>query len=705
MDPPAKKHRTAFRITDSPWVERACLGVASAVLVAFRLHAFDLPLENDECNYAYIGARLLAGDGLYVDVWDHQPPGVFVLFAGVIALFGDAPYVLRWMTTLFSLVSMGLVFAILRRVSSRGAAICGAMLFAMVSSDPGTAGEGCNREIYMTTLILAAWYFALRSVSHGFSRGEHDSAGNPRTPPLRRWGTGPHWAVFVAGCALALASSLKTIVAVHWLFLAIWIAYQSRDRGRHAYARVSVPRLSGEDMATQAWTMPPDVSQDGTDSIATQAWAMPLAGRVRAAATPLLLFAAGPLLLWLGVSAYFSATGRLDEFVDATFLFNLSYSGSSEGFLVRFGRFFAPPRHPFIFDSALPLWIGAIGATVWLSFEGFVRRRPGAPAVALLVLASYVAACLPARFWPHYYYLLIAPAVIAVSMAVGLLVTWIAGAAADGSRDWRHWLLTAGVSLLLFAVFPAAVLATEYDHYLRQPLFGITVQRYNSRDFWGRAQGENVRSVTDTGDEIFVFGNDAEIYYYSGRRCASRFTMITGLQSGYAGAEKRRKVLMAELEERPPRLIVVLFDEQPFEEWKTFLSEHYGEPIGWDYHDRTGQPIMFVLTRRDRPVEKKVNWDWDRSEVGGWFLGEKRPSPPSGRSGVAEPADRTPLAALRPTRQGGTGGPRRDSPSAGIIGCIARPGCGKSIYRTRQGSRARMTRGRVVGGTGRTIGG
>jgi len=275
-----------------PWV---CLALAAVVLILFRLHAFDLPLETDECNYAYIGGRLLEGERLYTDLWDHQPFGVFVLFAGVIGLFGDAPEVFRWMSTAFSLASLVLIFAILRRLSGTGAALSGAILFAMASSDPGTAGEGCNREIYMNALILAAWYFVLRRA------------------------VAPSWGVFWAGCALALASSLKTIVAVHWLFLAVWIA-------------VCAWRNAGSNR------------------------------RMQSAATSLALLIAGPLVLWGSAAAYFGATGRLNEFVDAVFLFNLSYSGGSEGFLMRFLRFFAPPMHPFIFDSALPLWIGAVGA-------------------------------------------------------------------------------------------------------------------------------------------------------------------------------------------------------------------------------------------------------------------------------------------------------------------------------------------------------
>jgi hypothetical protein len=533
------------------WVAWIGLAVACLTLVAFRLHAFDLPLENDECNYAYIGGRLLAGDRLYVDVWDHQPFGVFALFAGVIAVFGDAPEVFRCMTTVFSLASLSLIFLILRRLATTSAAISGAILFAIVSSDPGTAGEGCNREIYMNTLILAAWYLALR-------------------------GGGKNGAWLAAsGVALALASMIKTVVAVHWLFLAAWVF-------------------------AAAWCGA-DANRRGRSVL----WAM-------------IWFAAGPLVLWLAAFAYFAVTDRWTEFIDAVFLFNLSYSGGSESFFARFAGFFQPHGHPFKFDSALPLWIGGIGASVWLIVHTIIRKRSSTSLLVLLVAASFVAVCLPARFWPHYYYLLIPALVIAVSLAMGQLAEWL------DNITGRHQTAAQILTTALLAALPVAVFVTEYQEYLSQPLFGITVSRYNSRDFWGRAHGENVRRITDPDDEIFVFGNDAEIYYYSKRRCASRFTMITGLQTGYSGVDRRRKTLIAELEERLPRLILVLFDERhPWDEWRAFLQEHYGQPIGWDFHDRTGEPIMFVLARPDQPVEP-IDWNWDRSEVGGWFPGDRR---------------------------------------------------------------------------------
>ena len=543
------------------WLEWVCLSIACAVLVLFRLHAFEVPLEADEGNYAYIGGRLLAGDRLYVDVWDHQPFGVFVLFAGVIHFFGNAPEVFRWMAIGFSLASLLLIFAILRRIGGCAPALLGAFLFAIASSDPGTAGEGCNREIYMNTLILAAWYLVLRG------------------PGGRAWGT------FGAGVALALASALKPIVAVHWVLLGVWIVLWA------------------------VWNREEGDAPHGLKPAIGRRW--------RGALLPLAVFTAGPLILWGATFAYFAWTGRFHEFIDAVFLANLSYSETSEGFAVRFLRFFNPQRFPFLFDSAMPLWIGGFASFVGLLVRAFVSPRPHTLAVILLLLSSYLAACLPARFWPHYYYLLIPPLTIIVCLGVQGVIDHL-----------RRTVIRAGPlrkvgTLILLLILPIILLTTEVRHYWAQPPFGITVHRYNSRDFWGQAQGRNVRRVTDPNDTIFVFGNDASIYYYAQRRCASRYTMITGLSSGMDGAERRRAILLSELRKHPPRVILVLFDEEPFDDWKAFLDEYYGEPVGWDFHDRTGAPILFVLARTDDPIEP-IDWNWDRKSVGGWFPGTKR---------------------------------------------------------------------------------
>ena len=568
-----RKHRPV-------WIAGVLLAT-SIVLIAFRLHAFNLPLETDEANYAYIGGRLLASDRLYVDVWDHQPPGVFALFAVVIATFGDAPEVFRWLASAFALGTLFLIYLIVRHVAGVRWGLFAATLFAVLSSDPGTAGEGCNREIYMNTLLLAGWYAALRT--------REDQTRSRATAWL-----------LASGSAFAAASFLKTIVATHWFAVAGWLAWQEfRSAGNS--------RRQG-----------------------------------RRPAPIVALFAVPPAALWIATLVYFGLTDRLALFTDAVFGFNLAYSQGNGSFWTRFVTFFTPGDkpylQPFIFDSAFPLWITALLAVPTLltvmvfssrvpsdpsrvgDSTATVRERPtrnsgatgpssAAPAL-LMLLASYLATCLPAQFWPHYYYLLLPPAIIVTTMALNRLCNFLPGA-----RNQRIAAIVAATALTI------ALLSSQYRHYLSQPPFGITVIRYNGRDFWGRAQGENVRSVTEPDDEIFVYGADAAIYYYAQRTCASRYTMLTGLRSGYAGHAQRRATMLREIAERRPRLILVVLGEESFPEWSQFLPTHY-DAVGWDFRDRPPHdPILMILCDRERPIAE-IDWNWDRTSVGGWNLGD-----------------------------------------------------------------------------------
>lgn len=487
-----------------------------------------------------------------------------MLFAGVIAVFGDAPTVFRWMGVVSSVTSLFLIYGFLRRISSGPAALLGVILFSVVSSDPGTGGEGVNREVFMNTLVLAAWWLATlwRRPGTGLASFASQDSDETETNGGRDSQARRNLAIAGAGLSLGLASLLKTNVAVYWFLLAAWIVLcaSRRNSGRHAATTLST----------------------------------------------LAAFSIGPALLWASTFVYFAATGRLQDMVDAVFLVNLDYADTKGAFLSRFAMFFTPPRFPHVFDSAFPLWLGAGTALAWLLITSIVRRNSARLLVLVLATAAYLAVCLPGRFWPHYYFLLIPPAVIAAATCLGSIIGAISSITARR-----------GLSPLRFVipvVFVAAVMTTEYRHYLSINGIEITKARYNTRDFWGRAQGRSVARVTSPEDSVFVYGNDAAIYYYSGRKCASRYTMITGLHPQMRGFEERRRRLMEDLRAARPRLILVVFDQEPFEDWKAFLNAEYGQPVGWDFHDETGKPIMFVLARKDAPVES-IEWNWDRAEA------------------------------------------------------------------------------------------
>ena len=503
------------RALDSPkpGLARADLVVLTAaalILVGFRLHAYPAPLESDECNYAYFAQRLLDGDRLYVDVWDHQPPGIFALLMLPTAVMGSSPTVYRTLALLLALVTMAGIFAVARQWFGRPAAWAAALLFAVASSDPGIAGEGCNREIHMNVLLVAAVWALTRR----------------RPTPVRY--------ILAAGLMIGLASTIKTIVALHWLAL-----------------------------------LPAVVMTCAPDGL----------GKRRRLLRSVGAFAAGPAAVWLVAFAYFAISGRAGEFVDAVFTQNLIYSG--EG--VRWARrpvAFLLAGDGFrvsVFGTAFGLWLA--GAFGLIAFPWRADRIRSAT-LAGWAIGSYLAVCAPGQFWSHYYMLMLAPAVLSAAALVHLIETY------------HRKLSFAATGVLLFAL-----LATEVPGYLMVEPDRIAHDRYRDRMNWARDQARTVAEVTDPEDTIYVWSIDAGFYYYSGRRCASRFTMNRALLGESKPACARRRTLAVDLARNRPRLILIPFGRHPpCAELLDFIQEHRYISVG-----RTER--MEILCDPERPIE------------------------------------------------------------------------------------------------------
>jgi hypothetical protein len=312
--------------------------------------------------------------------------------------------------------------------------------------------------------------------------------------------------------------------------------------------------------------------------------------------------------LWGGSIAYFAATDRLNEFVEAVFRVNVGYADASESFFWRFVEFFSPRRSPFVFDTAIWLWLAGLGGFMWMLIDALRARSVRQTGELLLLAANYLAICLPGQFWPHYYYLMIPSLCITVSIALDRVAESVQAGLKRWSPNCPATFWGMAIRFAASAAMIGLLFVSQYDAYLGQPLPQITARRYRGLDFWARDQAENVRRVTEPEDSIFVYSDDASIYYYARRKGASRYTMMTALHPRIPGSEQRRRTLLEDLRRQRPR--VILFrSRDSFDELTAFLAENYVE-AGFDLsEDPPHRPVMGVLCDRRRPIAL-IDWDW-----------------------------------------------------------------------------------------------
>ena len=233
--------------------------------VYLRLHTAAEPLTMDTAVYGYISHAMLGGEKLYTELFDHKPPGVYLLFMFSEILFGYGVKAMAYTGVLFTLVSLLFLYLFLKETAGRFAALIGAALWTLASNSVLLQANENNVEVFLNTFTLVAIWAYVRS----------------------RSSTSP-WYLVITGASFALASLLKTIAVFPLIAVAIYAVFS------HASALADEERGSLK------------------------------RNRVR---TLVSLFAPGAIL-WATVFLYFIVQGRFPEFWESVFVFNANYSGS-----------------------------------------------------------------------------------------------------------------------------------------------------------------------------------------------------------------------------------------------------------------------------------------------------------------------------------------------------------------------------------------
>lgn len=145
------------------------LGFVLALGVGLRLHLLDVSLERDEGEYAYAGQLLLQGVPPYELAHNMKLPGIYMVYAIVMAVFGETARGIHLGLLVANACTTGFIFLVGRRLSGPVAGLVAAGCFSVLSSTYAVQGVFANAEHFVILPALAGVWLLLLARSSGRS--------------------------------------------------------------------------------------------------------------------------------------------------------------------------------------------------------------------------------------------------------------------------------------------------------------------------------------------------------------------------------------------------------------------------------------------------------------------------------------------------------------------------------------------------------
>lgn len=151
---------------------RARWAIAPVTLVAaaflLRVPSIAEPLGIDQGLWASVARALSRGQVLYLDVWDHKPPGIFLTYLAIFNAFGWSPASVAWADMLAAFGITALLFAVVRRESDARVGALAAALYATLTMPAWLYAHGgflerSVNETFITVCVAVAALVASRA--------------------------------------------------------------------------------------------------------------------------------------------------------------------------------------------------------------------------------------------------------------------------------------------------------------------------------------------------------------------------------------------------------------------------------------------------------------------------------------------------------------------------------------------------------------
>ena len=174
--------------------------------IALRLPSLIEPHHyGDEGVFAAVAHALLHGRALYLGAWDDKPPGVYWLYAGVMAVAGPSMTAIHAVVTVWCAGTAVSVTLLGRRLLGRRRGVAAGVLFALLASSPLLEANLALTELFAAAPLAVAFCLLLRDAPAGRGR------------PL------------LVGGLLAVAFLFKQIAGLEAAAAVLWLAGRRRQ--------------------------------------------------------------------------------------------------------------------------------------------------------------------------------------------------------------------------------------------------------------------------------------------------------------------------------------------------------------------------------------------------------------------------------------------------------------------------------------------
>lgn len=193
------------------------IALVAIVLVSFALRVFRLDAQSlwyDEAFSVYLAHFDLAEITTRTAA-DIQPPLYYYLLNLWIVLAGDSEFAVRFVSLVFGVLTVPLMFVTARRLFNRIAALIGAFI-AMLSPLYLWYSQEARMYTLITFLLLLSSYAMLRALSPSPSKGDYSPRSGAK---WGGWAEGKWWALFALANIFAMYTHYFAFVVIAFQFL------------------------------------------------------------------------------------------------------------------------------------------------------------------------------------------------------------------------------------------------------------------------------------------------------------------------------------------------------------------------------------------------------------------------------------------------------------------------------------------------------